>query len=302
MANIKDVILGVAPKAVIEQRDTINKEQKSGLAALLQELQGDAPQVSVPVTEGQQTLIDQSVGGNAVAQGEIDSSTEALKRLFDPAGDFDDQVQNPLIRDFNENILPQISRGFGNDFFSSERQRGDERATEDLLQTLVSEKSRFLRDDRATQLGAGNSLTANASNRGTILQQFLQSAGIGRDIEEGGNLKDEGVRQELLKLLLGASTNPTKETIGIAQGGQKGVLGDIIKSVGSAFSKKSDRRLKKNITRIGTFNCGAPKYMFQYVWGDWSIGCMAQEIGDYVSGAVLMDDDGYFSVDYSKFS
>jgi len=64
---------------------------------------------------------------------------------------------------------------------------------------------------------------------------------------------------------------------------------------------KSDRRLKKNITHIGKSSNGFNIYTFEYInkligEGIWQ-GVMSDEIPEI---AVIKDDDGYDSVDYSK--
>jgi len=54
-----------------------------------------------------------------------------------------------------------------------------------------------------------------------------------------------------------------------------------------------DRR-KKNIKKIGTL-CGFPFYAFQYIWGEWSRGVMADEVPD---SCVVQHPSGYSMVDY----
>ena len=193
-----------------------------------------------------------------------------------------------MIHDFLTRIQPRIARGFGNDFFSSERQRGDLLATEDLIRSLAKEKSSFLRDDRShrlnelqfgvdergqqvrknlagldkdkvnldiEQLGLDKSLAGLAQDRlgldiasaasgslldaaklsPDVLSKFLDSAGIGRDITEKGNIQDELLKQELLKMLLGASTAGTRETVGVSSGGSSGLLAPILQGLATGI-------------------------------------------------------------------
>lgn len=58
----------------------------------------------------------------------------------------------------------------------------------------------------------------------------------------------------------------------------------------------SDRRLKKNIQRIGEW-MGYPLYIFEYLWGDWSVGVMSDEINQ---DAVFKHTSGYDMVNYGK--
>ena len=58
----------------------------------------------------------------------------------------------------------------------------------------------------------------------------------------------------------------------------------------------SDRRLKRYIKRLGTFK-QYPWYLFQYIWGEWAVGVMADEINE---DAVIMLPNGYAAVDYMR--
>ena len=63
----------------------------------------------------------------------------------------------------------------------------------------------------------------------------------------------------------------------------------------------SDRRLKRDIVRLGVSPSGLPIYAFQYVWGGPRyIGVMAQDLLKLRPDAVIMDEFGYFKVDYSR--
>lgn len=58
----------------------------------------------------------------------------------------------------------------------------------------------------------------------------------------------------------------------------------------------SDRRLKRYIKRLGTFK-QYPWYLFQYIWGEWAVGVMADEVND---DAVIILPNGYAAVDYTR--
>jgi hypothetical protein len=58
----------------------------------------------------------------------------------------------------------------------------------------------------------------------------------------------------------------------------------------------SDRRLKKNIERVGTW-LTYPLYKFQYIWGEWAVGIMSDEINQ---DAVSVHPSGFDIVDYMK--
>jgi hypothetical protein len=88
-------------------------------------------------------------------------------------------------------------------------------------------------------------------------------------------------------------------------GGFRGMLSGI---GGSPFPTGgqgwySDRRLKKNIKRIGTADNGLPIYAFEYKGGGpRMIGFMADEVAAHNPAAVTSDANGFMMVDYGKAS
>jgi hypothetical protein len=65
----------------------------------------------------------------------------------------------------------------------------------------------------------------------------------------------------------------------------------------------SDRRLKRDIKRIGSMPSGLPVYQFRYVWSDdIQTGVMAQEAIEFFPEAVSRHDSGYLMVDYSRLA
>jgi hypothetical protein len=61
----------------------------------------------------------------------------------------------------------------------------------------------------------------------------------------------------------------------------------------------SDRRLKKNIKRIGTHVLGIGLYTWDYLWGLPFSGVMADEVEQVMPEAVVMHPSGFKMVNYS---
>lgn len=62
----------------------------------------------------------------------------------------------------------------------------------------------------------------------------------------------------------------------------------------------SDRRLKKDVTRIAMHPAGFGIYRFKYLWSDTEyVGVMAQEVLKAMPEAVARGDDGFLRVDYA---
>ena len=63
----------------------------------------------------------------------------------------------------------------------------------------------------------------------------------------------------------------------------------------------SDRRLKEEVTRIGTTAHGLPYYSFRYIGANkLYAGVMAQDVLKVMPEAVSSDEAGYYHVDYKK--
>ena len=68
---------------------------------------------------------------------------------------------------------------------------------------------------------------------------------------------------------------------------------------GGALSKYSDRRLKKNIKRIGTHVLGIGLYTWDYLWNEPFSGVMADEVEQVMPEAIVMHPSGFKMVNYS---
>jgi len=70
---------------------------------------------------------------------------------------------------------------------------------------------------------------------------------------------------------------------------------------GSGGGSWSDRRLKRDIRRIGTSPSGLGIYAFRYIWGGpVFVGVMAQDLLESRPDAVIETESGFLMVDYDK--
>ena len=115
---------------------------------------------------------------------------------------FTTNIQNPMLERFQEDILPGISRRFagGNQFFGSERQRADDVARENLLDTLTQERSRLGFEqfgqarDRALQ-AAGAQAGAQTAAQQAQSQEALGRGGLALQdlLGRGGLILEQGL-------------------------------------------------------------------------------------------------------------
>lgn len=79
---------------------------------------------------------------------------------------------------------------------------------------------------------------------------------------------------------------------------QNALMGGLAELGAAGITAFSDRRLKKNIEKIGTSIMGFPVYAFDYIWGgERQVGVMAQDVVKVVPEAVSTVA-GYMAVDY----
>jgi len=142
-----------------------------------------------------------------------------------------------------------------------------------------------------------------------IGQQANILAGIQGGAGTGMSNMIGGTAGQLAGVATGTGTayNPT------GVGGTSQVTG-IIPSMGEAVGAgiaaaglASDVRLKENIKRVGTTPSGHGWYNWDWnkiglsiVKDQPSYGVLAQEVSEKDPSAVIIGDDGYFRVDYSK--
>lgn len=80
-------------------------------------------------------------------------------------------------------------------------------------------------------------------------------------------------------------------------------LGGSLLSAAPGLIALSDRRLKKNIRKIGSYVKGLPLYEFEYIWDSIKhIGVMADEVRKVMPRAVRMNQNGFDMVDYGMLA
>lgn len=315
MGGIVDSVFGSEPSKSESQLPTLTPEQQQLLKDLVSRVSLDdvnnrsfglAPsQTELTSLAGLEQVANNIIPGQAAQQENIQSATgsglDALETIFTQGPqDIDDfftaTVQDPLLEEFQEDILPNIQTRFAPAFFGGERREAEARAREDLLDTLVRERARIgfeaRESDQAKQLTAASILpgfgqfastqeslapAAQTSLFSALLETGAQGAGIrGRQLDE---------RNRRLQQALGALGVPAFENVVTTTEGSPGAIGSAIGSalpglfsagVGALFS---DERMKTDIEKLGETDEGLGFYKFRYK-GDPEIrfGLMAQEL------------------------
>jgi len=167
------------------------------------------------------------------------------------------------------------------------------------LRTGVANFGRNMPNTAATQVSlgtnAGNSAVSNATtgfNSGLTYPSYV--SGGTNNIQNAAALAQSGV--------LGIANLQNQAYIGGLQAqangssGSGNALGTI---AGALITQFSDVRLKRNLVKVGKTAKGFTRYMWQYLWGEWAVGVLAQEVEKILPEAVFTGPDGWKRVNLS---
>ena len=77
---------------------------------------------------------------------------------------------------------------------------------------------------------------------------------------------------------------------------------DLLGTGAQAAFRFSDRRLKKQIKKIGEMANGLGVYSYKYIWGEDGVGVMADEVKKIIPHAVKKHSSGYDMVNYGALN
>jgi len=255
-----DFLFGEGPSTDTQVLDTLTPEQQASLNQLLKDLGGASPtfggEAGIEASELQnlslQALEERAIAlgdpnrENALASGAADTLLKFLDFENQDAeieDFFNTNIRDPALKDFQENVLPQISRSFGGaNFFSSERTRTDQNAQEEIIGSLTRSRSdlefqdRNLTRDRALQaLGLAGEVDA-LGRRDT--DELMALFGIGqeqtgldeRNFERAFDvfLANEGVASNRRSQLLGGVGTQAFENVVTSNPGSSGFIVDLL--------------------------------------------------------------------------
>jgi hypothetical protein len=104
-----------------------------------------------------------------------------------------------------------------------------------------------------------------------------------------------------LPLLTGSTTNAsgTSNSTTTQSPSTLGTIGQIAGTAANLASLFSDRRLKRDVLRLGRIADGIGLYLYRYLWSPaWRIGVMAQEVLAAKPEAALEHASGFLMVNY----
>jgi hypothetical protein len=142
----------------------------------------------------------------------------------------------------------------------------------------------------------GQTTTQNIAQLGQASAAGQSAAGLQTGADIAGLLGIQGAARAGSRLQQGAAASNVLNLPSQFLGQQYGA-GIANPTLGF---KISDRRLKKNVARLGTRSDGLGIYEFEYIWGGGRhIGLMAQEVVNIYPDAIG-ESHGYMTVNYGK--
>jgi len=229
----------------------------------------------------------------AAGQRAITVADEAQRRL--------EEQLAPFIQALGLDLIPQVQNLFG-------ANAGESLVQDPALQALLNETQRRIQAGQSATgrpTGETNAMLQDAFLRtGTDLLSrqrgdLLSALGIGQSSAAQTGVSGINTAGRTGDLLTQIANSQAAGMVGGAQARAQGtgqMLGTGLNLLGM-FLGASDRRLKRNITKIGKHN-GHNVYQYQYKHSDdWHIGVMAQEVQEVNPDAVL-EFNGYLMVNY----
>jgi hypothetical protein len=210
-----------------------------------------------------------------------ETAQDAIMRRINPQlTQQDDALRNRLV---NQGLRPG-SEGWNREYNLFDQQRNDAYSQAALAGINVGNEAR----ERAL---AEQGIPLNLINA-------YQSGGQAQ-MPQFQNYSQQGVGQSAD--LMGAAQNSYGAGLNKYNAGQAqdaSTMNGLYSLGGAALMAFSDRRLKTDIERIGTYESGLPKYKFKYLWGEESTGAMADEVEQFMPEAVG-ERFGYKTVNYA---
>jgi len=241
--DLGSFLTGTESSAEFKTLPTKTPEQNQAINYMLKLLQGDIGDYGTIGTAGgtanpnqdaaMQKVLEAITGSMGTAANTLNQSLQYDPQQIDQY--FTQTVQDPLLKTFSEQILPQISARAGSNFWGSDRLNQDLTATNDLTRNLSAERTRM-------------SFEADQAARNRMLQALgliPTVTGAATDFATNNTVSELRRKQmmeernQLLQLLLGATGQQTLENIGIAKPGSEGALSGILGGVGAGVGMKA---------------------------------------------------------------
>ena len=262
MSWLSDLFLGRPPQVQTGRMETWTPEHWQVFRDLMSSFgdlgPGAAYPGQLPGTEGPTPYEQTSLAGlenwaNMVATGGSQEYQDAMRSALsgqpaDIGGYFKETVQDPMLRTFREEVLPDISRAYGSNYWGSERLGAQRKAAESLTSSLTSARANMAYNAeeaaRNRMLSALGLEQSNMMLPGQAYESFLTAGALPRLLRTQGQqaqyqewLRQQGVpyqRAGLLLQLLGLSPY---ENYAVGLPGQAGMFQGFMGGAGQGLGQ-----------------------------------------------------------------
>lgn len=200
-------------------------------------------------------------------------------------------------------IAAMTDAGVQNAAIEATAQNKARTAAKTLGMQLTSDAANFGRGGASSVLAFGQAASGNTANGLNAVGGALQGANGGAGVVQTGQglgLKGYGDVASTWGSAWGTDRTASAQT----SSSTASAIGSMAGTAAGLYMAKSDRRLKKNIKRLTALSSGIGVYQYNYLWetndAQPRIGYMADEVEKVYPAAVVVGEDGFKSVDYSK--
>lgn len=264
---------------------------------------------------GQLSATDLAPYLNPYTQNVIDTTGRDLERQRGMAGVNDNRLATAAgafggsRQGVNDSLTNEAYDRNAGTLFAGLRQSGFQNAQDQARADLDRRLSGSV-SGAGIRMNAGTNL-ANYSNM--QLDQagkragFMSAAGDAEQAQRQAELTAQ--YSEFIRMLTGTASGQQllNQSLGIfpnqssTSGSTKTDMTGQLIGAGLSALAMSDRRLKKNIERVGKTPGGLNVYSYEYIWNDKpQVGVMADEVEQVIPSAVIVGPMGFKMVDYSQ--
>lgn len=215
---------------------------------------------------------------DTVAQDTIDRIMPGINSSFAGSGMTGSSLHSRAMGEGLSRGLATAHNEFSQQQFNNQLQAGS--SIQQMLQQILGNDQAALDAETAFQTQAQNEL--DSERQTSVLQQGSQMEALSNYLAMISGIGGMG----------GTSTSTQKSSNGLL-----GTLGNIAQGV-VAIGKMSDRRLKRDVKRVGATDDGLPIYTYRYHGSDTvHMGVMAQDVAEVRPEAVMRAGE-YLAVNY----
>jgi len=249
---------------------------------------------------------------NALANQGIGINSQAYGNAQDQLGRQENDAYNQAAFTAIQRGLDAQNQGFNQrlqsgQFYNDAQSRNDQAQLANFNARLGAQNQQFNQGLAGAQLG--NTARQQAINEAAY-QQNLPMNQLSAILGLGQVGAPQGVQYSPVQVngtdVLGAyGLQASQQNANYQQqlGQQNALIGGLAQLGGAAIKAGtfSDRRLKRDIHRLGTRSDGLGVYLYRYLWSPVQyVGVMAQEVLKVKPSAVVIMPNGYYGVNYGE--